>query len=61
MALPIAPTPTLTGKSAARFDRMMRKVDRTPPKKLEYHYVDWKKIDEILSKRSKAGMGSQNE
>lgn len=58
MALPIAPTPILTGKSAERFDRMMEEVDRTPPQKLEWHHVDWDAVNLILRERSKKERGA---
>ena len=45
MARPIEATPVLTGRSAARFDRLMKNVKYRPtPKRL----INWKEIDRIL-------------
>lgn len=50
MARPIETTPVLTGRSAARFERLMDncKYHPTPKRK-----VNWQKIDEILQDESK--------
>ena len=36
MAIPIAPTPFLTGKSAERFDRIMKENEKKPNEKPKY-------------------------
>ena len=47
MARPIEATPTLTGRSAIRFERLMKncKHHPTPPRK-----VNWKAIDQLIEK-----------
>ena len=47
MAIPIAPTPFLTGKSAERFDRIMKKNEKKPKEKLVMPPTDWDKIHQI--------------
>ena len=43
MAIPIAPTPFLTGKSAERFDRIMKENEEKPKEKLVMPEIDWEK------------------
>ena len=45
MARPIEATPVLTGRSAARFDRLMKSVKYRPTPKRR---INWKEIDRIL-------------
>lgn len=45
MARPIEATPVLTGRSAARFDRLMKNVKYRPTPKRR---INWKEIDRIL-------------
>jgi len=45
MARPIEATPVLTGRSAARFDRLMKNVKYRPTPNRN---IDWKEIDRIL-------------
>ena len=47
MAIPIAPTPFLAGKSAERFDRIMEENEKKPKEKLTMPPTDWDKIHEI--------------
>ena len=44
MAIPIAPTPFLTGKSAERFDRIMKENEKKPKEKLVMPEIDWEKL-----------------
>jgi len=48
MAIPIAPTPFLTGKSARRLEKIMEENSRKPKKKLVMHPVDFAKIQELM-------------
>ena len=50
MARPIESTPILTGRSAARFDRLMDNCKYHPSPKRK---VDWKKIDGMLEEEQK--------
>lgn len=43
MALPIAPTPVLTGKSAIALERYMRE-SKTKRERLVPHKVDWRPL-----------------
>ncbi len=45
MARPIESTPTLTGRSAVRFERLVRNCKYHPTRKRR---VNWKKIDKLL-------------
>lgn len=58
MALPIAPTPVLTGKSAARLDRYMResefKRERIVPRKLDMAEIE-KAHARMMERRAKCG------
>lgn len=55
MAIPIAPTPFLTGKSAERFDRIMKENEKKPKEKLVMPEIDWEELHqarlEILKER----------
>ncbi len=55
MAIPIAPTPFLTGKSVERFDRIMKENEKKPKEKLVMPEIDWEKLHqarlEILKER----------
>ena len=44
MAIPIAPTPFLTGKSAERFDRIMKENEKKPKEKLVMPEIDWETL-----------------
>ena len=46
MARPIESTPVLTGRSAARFDRLMKNCKYRPTPKRR---INWKKIDQIIA------------
>ena len=50
MARPIESTPILTGRSEARFERLMDNCKYHPSPKRK---VDWKKIDGMLEEEQK--------
>ncbi|MBR4222915.1 MAG: hypothetical protein IKR81_17270 [Victivallales bacterium] len=49
MSRPIESTPVLLGRSAARFDRLMKSCKYHP---LPKRRINWKKIDAILQQES---------
>lgn len=51
MALPIAPTPVLTGKSAIALERYMRE-SKTKRERLIPHKVDLAEVDRIIQARA---------
>lgn len=56
MALPIAPTPVLTGKSAIAFARYMRDSEKVSDK-LFVRKVDVAEIDRLIKDRAKKRRG----
>lgn len=52
MALPIAPTPVLTGKSAIRLERYMRE-SKYKREKIANRHIDYEKIDRIVEELRK--------
>lgn len=53
MALPIAPTPVLTGKNAVAMERYMR-ASKVKKDRLFEHKINLAEIDRLIAERKKA-------
>ena len=53
MALPIAPTPILTGKNAIAMERYMRE-SKVKKDRLFEHKINFAEIDRLIAERKKA-------